>query len=416
MTMLHRSPFTSAAPMAVIFASVATFGAINARAEPTFSDFFTEGKFILDARYRFEHVEQDGFANDANANTLRVRAGFQTGKVWDLQGLIELEGIGHLNDEFNDTVNGHGAYPTVADAEDFQINRVQLEYSGLPQTVITVGRQRINLDNQRFIGGVAFRQNEQTFDAVRITNTSIDNLTVGYIYLDRVNRVFGDRSVQGDFEGDTHLVNAAYDVAGWGKLTGYAYLIDLNEAPGQSTATFGARFAGKHDISEDVGAIYAVEYATQSDYAGNPGRYDLGYWLVEGGLTSHGIKLLGGIETLEGDGIRGFSTPLATLHKFQGYADVFLTTPANGIVDAYGTLGYETKVDNWEPITGVTAAVTYHDFSAERGGASFGTETDAELAVKFGDHWSAGITYADFNGDSGFGDRNKLWLSVDFTY
>ena len=392
------------------------FPGIAAKADPSAGDFFGDGKFILDARYRFEHVEQDGFSNDANANTIRVRAGFQTGKVWDIQGLIELEGVGRLNDAFNDTVNHHTLYPIVADPEDFQVNRLQLEYSGLPQTSITVGRQRINLDNQRFVGGVTFRQNEQTFDAARITNTSIDNLTVSYIYLDRVNRVFGDRSAQGDFEGDTHLVNAGYEIPGWGKLTGYGYLLDLNEAPAQSTATFGARFAGKHNISDEIGAIYAVEYATQSDYAGNPGRYDLGYWLVEGGLTSHGFKLLGGIETLEGDGVRGFSTPLATLHKFQGYADVFLTTPASGIVDSYATLGYESKIEHCEPITGIAAAVTYHDFAAERGGASFGTEADAELAVKFGDHWTAGIKYADFNGDSGFADRSKLWLSVDFTY
>ena len=49
---------------------------------------------------------------------------------------------------------------------------------------------------------------------------------------------------------------------------------------------------------------------------------------------------MGGIEYLEGNGTIGFSTPLATLHKFQGFADVFLTTPASGITDAYGKLGY----------------------------------------------------------------------------
>jgi hypothetical protein len=380
------------------------------------SDIIDRGKFILDGRYRFEQVEQDGFAEEADAHTVRVRAGFQTGKVWDLQGLVELEGIGHLNDDFNDTVNGHIAFPIVSDPEDFQVNRLQLEYSGLPQTVVTVGRQRINLDNQRFIGSVGWRQNEQTFDALRVANTTVPNLAATYIYLDRVNRVFGERSPQGDFEGDTHLVNLAYDIMGWGKLTAYGYLLDLNEAPALSTETFGARFAGKHDIGEGVAAVYAVEYATQSDYGANPASFDLGYWLAEAGMVWRGFKLMGGVETLDGDGIRGFSTPLATLHKFQGYADVFLTTPANGIVDRYATLGYETKIENAEPITGLTAALTYHDFEAERGGASFGDELDAELVAKFGDRWSAGIKYADYAGDGGLADRSKLWLSVEFTY
>ena len=231
LTMIKKSLLNSTLPMATVLACISSAGAISARAEGTFADFFEQGKFLADVRYRYEHVDQDLIANDANAHTIRARVGFQTGKVWDLQGLIEGEGILHLNDDFNDTVNGRTAYPVVADPEDFQINRLQLEYSGLPQTVINVGRQRINLDNQRFVGGVAFRQNEQTFDAARITNTSIDNLTLTYIYVNQINRVFGEESGQGAFEGSTHLFNASYDTKDWGKLTGYAYLIDLKDAP-----------------------------------------------------------------------------------------------------------------------------------------------------------------------------------------
>lgn len=421
MAALKQFLFASTLPTAALFAGAASVGAFTAKAEGTFVDFFDQGKLLVDARYRFEHVDQDLIANDANAHTLRARVGFLTGKVWDLQAFVEGEGIVQFNDDFNDTVNGHTTFPTVADPEDFQINRLQLEYSGLPQTAITVGRQRINLDNQRFVGGVAFRQNEQTFDAARITNTSIDNLALTYIYVNQINRIFGEESAQGAFEGDTHLFSAAYDVKGWGKLTGYAYLIDLEDAPQAtipSTETFGLRFAGKHDIAEGFAGLYALEYATQSDYANNPNGYDVDYWLIEAGVGAHGFKLLGGIESLEGDSTNRFQTPLATLHKFQGYADVFLVTPPNGIVDTYGTLGYETKIENGDPLTGVMAAITYHDFETERGSASLGSEIDLELVARFGEHWSAGVKYADYDGvpTPGFADRNKLWLSVDFTY
>jgi hypothetical protein len=411
--------FASTLPSAALFACAASLGAIAAKADGTFVDFFDQGKLLIDARYRYEHVEQDLIANDANAHTLRARIGFQTGKVWDLQGLIEGEGIVQFNDDFNDTVNGNTTFPIVADPEDFQINRLQLEYSGLPQTVVTVGRQRINFDNQRFVGGVAFRQNEQTFDAARITNTSIEKLALTYIYVNQVNRVFGEESTQGAFEGDTHFVNAGYDIKGWGKLTGYAYLIDLEDAPQAtipSTRTFGVRFAGKHDIAEGITGLYAFEYATQSDYENNPGNYDVDYWLVEAGVGAHGFKLLGGIESLEGDGTNRFQTPLATLHKFQGYADVFLVTPTNGIVDVYGTLAYETKIESADPLTSIMAAVTYHDFEAERGSASLGSETDIELMARFGEHWSAGVKYADYDGVAGLADRDKLWVSADFNY
>jgi hypothetical protein len=414
--MLRHNITYSTLPVGALFACVASLSAVTAQADNTFSDFFEQGKLIVDARYRFEHVDQEGIANEANAHTLRARLGFQTGKVWDLQFLLEGEGVFHLSDEFNDTVPNNPAFPIVADPEDIQINRLQVEWSGLPQTAVTIGRQRMNLDNQRFIGGVAFRQNEQTFDALRITNTSIDSLTLTYAYISQINRVFGEESIQGAYEGDSHIVNAGYAIANWGTLTGYAYLLDLEDFATQSTATYGARFAGKHALSKDFNAVYAFEYASQSDYATNPGEYELDYWMVEAGIAAHGFTLLGGMETLEGDGTRGFSTPLATLHKFQGHADVFLTTPANGIFDRYATLSYDTKLEDAGPVTGLTAAVTYHDFEAERTSASFGSETDVELVARMGDHWSTGIKYATYDGEGAFPDRDKLWLTVEFKY
>jgi hypothetical protein len=420
-----QSVLASTLPSALAFASLSSLGALAARADGTFGDFFDQGKLLIDARYRYEHVDQDGFANEANAHTLRARVGFLTGKVWDLQVLVEGEGIVQFNDDLNDTTNGNVTFPVVADPEDFQINRLQIEYSGLPQTVITAGRQRVNLDNQRFVGGVAFRQNEQTFDAARITNTSIENLNLTYIYVNQINRVFGEEggpgAFQGALEGDTHLLNAGYDIKDWGKATGYAYWIDLEDAPQAtvpSTRTLGLRFAGKHPITEEITALYGAEYATQSDYRNNPRNYDVDYWMLEAGVAAHGFKLLGGVESLEGNGVDRFQTPLATLHKFQGYADVFLVTPANGIVDVYGTVGYETKVAEAEPLTSLMAAVTYHDFEAERGSGDLGSEVDIELLAKFGDHWSAGIKYADYDGfgTGAFADRDKLWLSAEFTY
>lgn len=385
-------------------------------ASNSFLDAIANGKVLFEARYRYEHVEQAGFARTADAHTVRVRAGYQTAKFWSLQSLVEFEGVGHLNNRFNDTVNGKAAYPVVADPEDVQVNRLQIVYDGLPGTVVTVGRQRINLDNQRFVGGVAFRQNEQTFDAVRVTNTSVPGFTLNYMFLNRVNRVFGEDSNQGSFNGATHLANASFNIADWGKLTGYAYFLELRPVPALSTRTLGARFAGEHAIDGAFKAVYALEYAKQSDNAKNPGHFDLDYWLAEGGVSAEGIKVLGGRESLGSDGVRGFSTPLATLHKFQGFADVFLTTPPNGIVDTYGALSYETKITNYGPWTGIFGAVTYHGFRASRGNASEGSETDAELVAKLGKHWQTGIKYADYNGDGPFADRKKVWVSIDMSY
>jgi hypothetical protein len=379
--------------------------------------FIEGGKIIFDGRLRLEHVEQAGVVEDAVAPTLRARIGFQTGKFVNLQLLAEGEGVLHLSDDFNDTVNGKVTYPVVSDPEGVELNRLQIEYSGLPQTVATFGRQRINLDNQRFVGAVGFRQNEQTFDAVRVTNTSVDGLTLTYAFVAQVNRIFGNESPQGEFEGSTHLVNAAYQLPRFGRLTGYAYLLDLQEAPALSTATFGARLAGRGDLGGDVAARYAVEYAFQRDYADNLLDLALHYGHGEVAVEHAGFSVLAGVETLEGDGVVGFSTPLATLHKFQGYADVFLTTPPNGIRDLYGGVGFETKFEEAiGPVTGVAAGVWLHDFKSERGGLPLGSEADVELTARLGEHLSVGAKYADYDGDGGFASRRKLWLQIDCVY
>lgn len=376
-----------------------------------------EGTIIFDGRLRLEVVEQDGFANDAVAPTFRARLGFQTGTFLNLQLLVEGEGVVHLGDDFNDTVNGNVTYPVVPDPEGYELNRLQLDYSGVPDTLVTLGRQRINLDNQRFVGAVAFRQNEQTFDALRLANTSVKGLSLNYIFVNQVNRVFGNESPQGEFEGPTHLFNAAYELSRFGRLTGYAYLLDLEEVPLLSTATYGLRLAGKGNLGDGASVRYAVEYAYQQDYADNPLDVALHYGHGEAAVAYEGFNILAGVETLEGDGTVGFSTPLGTLHKFQGFADVFVSTPADGIVDLYAGPGYEATFDApVGPVTGVFAGLTFHDFKTERGRQPLGSEIDAEVTARLGEHFALTATYADYNGDRGFASVQKFWLQLDVAY
>lgn len=373
-----------------------------------------DGKFILDFRYRLEDVDQAGLTQDAHAQTARARTGFQTGKINGFSLLAEAETVAHVSSAFNDGLNGKTRRPLVADPEGMELNRLQVDYTGIAKTAITLGRQRLNLDNQRFIGAVGFRQNEQTLDALKITTQAIDKLDLTYAYVAQVNRVFGHKSPQGEFEGDSHLFNAGLTLSPAAKITGYAYLLDLEEQPLLSTATYGGRVAGKYTLDK-VTLTYAADYAHQSDYQGNPRNLSLDYAGLELTATYDGLSLGGGYESLEGNGVRGFATPLATLHKFQGYADVFLTTPANGVNDAYGRIGYETKLATG-PITGLSAALWYHDFEAERIDRSYGSEIDVEAAVKLGPKVTVSAKYADYDGDGAFPDRRKFWLAFEYSY
>jgi hypothetical protein len=137
-----------------------------------------QGDFLLNMRLRSETVDQEGVANEANAVTLRTRFGFQSEEYSDFRFLIEGENITHLVDDFNDTVNGLAGYPVVADPESTELNRLQLTYTGFEDTTMILGRQRIIIGDSRYVGNVGFRQNEQTFDALLVQNTGIEDVTL----------------------------------------------------------------------------------------------------------------------------------------------------------------------------------------------------------------------------------------------
>ncbi|MES1263118.1 MAG: alginate export family protein, partial [Peristeroidobacter soli] len=303
---------------------------------------FGETKYIIDTRLRMEQVDQDPLAEDADALTLRVRLGFETGKAWNTALLVEGEAVVPLVDDYrpDPAVPEMVTYPVVADAESYEFNRFQLTNTSLPGTTMTLGRQRIVLDDQRFIGNSGWRQNEQTFDAFRVVNRSVTNLVLDATYLNRVNRVNGPDSPQGTYKGDGILLNAGYQTKA-GKLSAFGYLLDFdpitNIPPGinpmrDSTSTYGLRFVGEKPIGK-IKLAYAASYAEQTDYGDNALDFDLAYEFVEVTATWRQFALGVGTEIMEGNGLpgtagKGFTTPLASLHKFQGWADKFLTTPA----------------------------------------------------------------------------------------
>ena len=210
------------------------------------TDFFAQGHVLFDARARYESVDQHGIVNEASADTVRERLGYETASFLDMTTLVEIQATQHLSNTFNDTINGQVSYPQVPDPEALELNRLQVAYTGLSDVTATLGRQVINLDDQRFIGASAFRQNEQTFDAVRLGYTGLPSFTATYAYIDRVNRVFGNRSPAGHFNGNIHLFNFGYDFSEIGKLTAYSYLLDINQSPTLSTATYGLQFSWRH--------------------------------------------------------------------------------------------------------------------------------------------------------------------------
>jgi hypothetical protein len=395
---------------AAIGAALASSSVARAEGSPLIGA-VRESKPIIDLRLRSENVDQDGMAKDADALTLRARLGFETGKAWDTSFLAEGDLLWPWQSRYNSTVNGKTAYPVVADAETYEVNRLQVTNTSLADTTITLGRQRINLDDQRFVGNVGWRQNEQTYDGVRFVNKTVKNLTIDVTYLDQVNRVFGKDSPVGRYHGDNYLANVAYQLP-LGKLTGFAYLTDFDEAPRDSARTLGARFTGEKPVQK-VKVAWVLSWARQTERANNPLDFAQDFYTAELTGTFRQYSLGVGYEVMEGDGVRGFSTPLATLHKFDGWADKFLTTPPNGLERRYVTLGYTTKGVGF--LDTVTANAVYHQFESSRLGIDYGSEVDLQLQAKY-QRFNLMLKYADYNADRFATDTRKYWVELDYIW
>jgi hypothetical protein len=379
-------------------------------------------KPIIESRLRYEAVDQAGILADADAVTLRVRAG-ATAKTGDLTFLVEGEGLLAVVDDYNSGVNGK-AGPIIPDPENIELNRIQVQFAGIAKTMITAGRQRINLDDQRFVGSVGFRQNEQTFDAVRAEWSGIKGVKADVTYAWSQRTIWGVDGFGGRqqaVKGDNIFVNLGYKGKSFG-ITGFAYLVDMDEAAVQgfrfSSKTFGARANATVPLGKAKLNLLA-SYATQSDYKRNPNNSSSDYILAEAMLDVKGFKLTAGYEVLGADNgvaLSSFQAPLGTLHKFNGFADKFLVTPANGLRDLYFGVGYAPKV---KVLPGLNAAITWHDFKSDRLSQDFGTEWNAQIGWKIGKKVSFSAKYADYNRKgiadfAGDADTRKLWAQFDY--
>ncbi|MBL4802329.1 MAG: alginate export family protein [Emcibacter sp.] len=397
------------ASTAILF-STSTYAFSADNAAETLAEAVTGGTPYLKVRARYEDVDQAGFVNNASAFTLNTKLGYKSGSYQGFSGVIEFEDSRNLADEnYNNTINGNGAYPVVADPSHTEVNQAYMSYA-FEGMKISAGRQSVNLGNLRFVGTVGWRQNDQNLDSVTVVNTSVPDIKLFYAYVWNVNRIFGNDSPAGDHSSNHHLFNAEYSGLKFGKITAYAYLLDNNDVAGFSTNSFGIRFAGKTKVADKTNLLYELEYANQTDASNNPGDYSVNYFLATAGINFSGATVKVSYESLGSNdtGTASFKTPLATLHKFNGWADKFLGTPAAGLQDCYITGAY--KFDG--AMKGLKAAVIYHKFTSQFGDTDYGEELDAVVSYKINKNYSVAVKYADYNADTHSVDTRKLWFTV----
>jgi Alginate export len=420
-----------ATPMALALTSGAMAAGKPQFGDPIKIDKDTTFDPIFDLRLRWENVDQP--LTTGNAVTARLRAGYEIKNIPShLAFLVEAEGTLALTKKYNGfpfvvaDPQRRPAYGTIADPENIELNRIQLQYKTKAVT-LTVGRQRINLDDERFVGSVGWRQNEQTFDAVRGEVKFGKNGLLDVTYSDSQRTVFGHNAVaRTKYKGQFVFVGAA-EKLGAVNLKAFAYLLDYDPTTfnfqTNSSQTYGLRATTTLALSKTAKLALAGSYARQSNYGSNPFKYSADYFAAEGGLIYKGATVKLGYEELGSDaaavgGPRSVQTPMATLHKFDGWADVFLTTPTRGLRDYYASAAYSSQFSKALPK--LNFVMSYHKFTSDTGGIYYGNELDQSVGFTTGKvNWL--IKYAKYTAKgaaavgSGVNTR-KLWVQSGVSF
>lgn len=365
------------------------------------ADAVTSGKAYGDFRLRYEGVEQDNPARNADALTLRSRLGYTTGSYKGLYGTLEVEdsrivaGAGNFAVPLTDYQKDE--FSVIADPETTELDQAFIGYKS-GDFSFKLGRQVYTLDGQRFVGHVGLRQDRQTFDAATFKYSPLKSLDINFAFIDQRNRIFAEAV---DVDSEDTLLNLSYK-SPFGKLTGYGYLLKVDSS---KIDTYGISLKGTKPV-EDIKLSYALEFATQETNADQEATY----MFAEGGVTYSGITAQIGYEVLGSDeGNYIFSTPLATFHKFNGWADMFIVgPPPTGLQDTYLSLATKIK--------GAKVALTYHDYSADEGDAEHGSEINAVVGKTFSKNYNAGIKYASYSSDDFKVDTDKIWAWVGMKF
>ncbi|MDP1775611.1 MAG: hypothetical protein Q8K94_03235, partial [Moraxellaceae bacterium] len=268
-----------------------------------------------------------------------------------------------------------------------------------------------NINNQRFVGGVAWRQNEQTYDALRFSSKDLDKVSFDYVYVDKTHRIFGPEKGMppADLHSDHHITAVSWQPSSALTLGAYAYLLEFADAAALSSRTLGGYATGSFQVAP-VKLDYRIVAARQADYGNIPADFSVNYHHLVLGASAAGVRLAVAEEKLGADQGAGVAmqTPLATMHAFQGWADKFLNTPASGVRDRYVSVNSAVK--------GTALAAIWHQYDAAVGSAKLGSELNLQASRQFLNRYTLTAKYANYQADSFARDTQKIWLMAEASF
>jgi hypothetical protein len=398
----------SALPFAITFALSAATASSPAQADSASEQLeqaLTQSSISAHFRYRLEYVDQDNQLDDAFASTLRSRFSVNTGKAYGVSALLQVDNVSIVgNDNYNSTINGKTDYSVVPDPKGTDINQALLRYQNDRGTTLSAGRQLVNQLNQRFLGGVGWRQNEQTLDGYRLQQTFASNFSAELGHYYNVNRVFGPKSPAADQHGSFNTALLQWQITPAHQLAVFGYDFDFDNWAARNSRTVGADYQGK--LNNGPKLSWQLALARQDDAHNAPLSFSHHYHRLSLSWALDSVALEAGQERLAGDGQSAFQTPLATLHAFSGFADMFLTTPNSGLRDNW--LLVNTKLSS------MALTLAYHRFDSDAGSSKYGDEWNASASYALNKQLSALLKLAHYNADTLAVNTTKVWLMLSY--
>ena len=390
------------------------------------ASFIENVKPYLEFRPRYEYVDVDKSGKkEANALTIRTKIGVNIGTVLGVNGLsatLEAIDVSALVDDY---APQKSKYEKVADPDNTRITQAYLAYK-LGNYVLVAGRKYVAIDDHRFIGTVGWRQMPQSLGVIAVAGKPIQNLDFLLAGVYERKFVVDSGNMDWDLDKMPIVLDVNYKVVPQLRIKGFAYLLtDIHN-------TYGIKASGAVGLGNGVKISYLGEYAIQRDPYENdntPSKRDIDtdYYRLKVGASAMGF--FGNVMyTYFGDKdgkAAGFSVPLATNHKFDGWADVMLAGAANGF--DYGMKEWCFSAGYKNPTIG-KVMVAYLTFDSDKNpgyGKDIGSEIDALYAKKLTKRLSFLAKAAWYNGDNGYttggsrkgqNDVTKYWLQLDYKY
>lgn len=372
------------------------------------------------SRVRYANVDAN---NSGQSASLLLRGNMQS--QWNdmFSTFVEVDSVSStFKDDHSDGVRFNGQ-PLLQDPPGTEFNQAFASVN-TDRFLLHLGRQRINLDNQRFVGGNGFWQNEQTFDALFSQAKVASNSRFTYSYIANANRIFGEDADKnnpgrdalpsgitsprppanyGDHEQHTHLTHFEWNEWDYTRITAYAHRMENLDMPAVSNATYGASYSVNYKVDR-------LKYRVQLE-AAQQDRFDLGrdrlpYYLVDAGLGVDTLELIARYEVLGENGGVAFITPLGSNHKFEGWAGVIGNTPNTGVRTA--SLGVLWRASP------IRVEAHYLFFKDDVRGQAIGEEWDLDIAFRPIRKHNLSLRLAHFEPENNSGAIRKVFL--DYAY